>query len=117
MVRIQVLLLSLTTPILYLIGRKLYSEVFGAALAVMGILYELNTINSSVWINSAHIKLLLSEPMTMLGVVLITYSLICWMEDLNRKTLGLITLGLIGVFSYFRPNVLLLYLAALGLKS
>ena len=47
---------------------------------------------------------------------MITYSLLCWMEDLNRKILGVITLGLIGVFSYFRPNVLLLYLAVLGLN-
>jgi len=115
MASIQVLLLSLTIPLLYLIGRKLYSEIFGAALAVMGILYEVNTINSSVNINSAHVKLLLSEPLMMLGVVLITYSLLCWIEDLDRKVLGLITLGLIGLFTYVRANVLLLYFAAFGL--
>ncbi|MEN8240825.1 MAG: hypothetical protein ABFS17_02800 [Chloroflexota bacterium] len=34
------------------------------------------------------------------------------MEDLDRKVLGVITLGLIGLFSYFRANVLLLYFAA-----
>jgi hypothetical protein len=115
MVRVQVIILSLIVPFMYLIGRRLYSEEFGLALAVIGMLYEVNTVNSSVFINSAHVKLLLSEPLSLLGVVVATYTLIRWMEGPGEVAWGVITLGLIGFFTYMRANVLFLYPAAFGM--
>jgi hypothetical protein len=109
MVRMQVLILSLVVPFLFLIGRRLYSDVFGLGLAAIGIIYEINTFHASVEINSAHVKLFLSEPLTYLGVVIITYTLLRWLENPTKTAWGILTLVLVGTFTYVRTNVLLLY--------
>lgn len=107
--RAQALVMGLVAPLLYLIGKRLVNAELGLMLAGMGILYEINTIAAANMINSANITLLLSEPLTFLGVVMIVYVLIRWLEDVDNLLLGVVLLGMVGAFSYIRANVLILY--------
>lgn len=105
---LQILVLSLTPVILFFLGKKFYNQSFGLFLAVIMIIRQRNAIVLSYKIASVNPKLLVSEMMTLLGVVLFTYLVFLWFKN-PKPWLALMAGGVLGATSLIRMNLLLLF--------
>ncbi len=99
----HILVLAFTPVILYLFGKKYFGRLFGIIIAAMLILQQRNAIVLSYKVASVNPKLLMSEELTLLGMVLVTYVLFRWMRVLDTKGVFIIG-GLLGAFSLVRIN-------------
>ena len=99
----QILILALTPVVLYKFGKKFYGSLFGIIAALMLIFQQSNAISLSYKVASVNPKLLMSEELMLLGVILITFILFKWMKS-PVYIMTLLLGGLLGVFSLVRIN-------------
>ena len=104
---LQLLLLSLIPVVLFMIGKKYRDSVFGLALAAVIIIQQRNAIFLSHKIASANVKLLITEEITLLGILLCVYLLFQWLRTGKYSTAVLLG-GVIGAMSLVRLNPLIL---------
>jgi hypothetical protein len=104
----QILALGLIPVILFLLGNKFHSQLFGIVMAVVAIFQQKNAILLSYKIASVNPKLLVTEVITLLGVVIITYLLFLWMKT-KKRNYALLIGGMIGTFSLIRINPIFLF--------
>lgn len=104
---LQLLLLSLIPVVLFMIGKKYRDSIFGLALAAVMIIQQRNAILLSYKIASANVKLLITEELTLLGILLCVYLLLQWIST-GRYSVAVLLGGLIGAMSLVRLNPLIL---------
>lgn len=105
----QIVLLALFPVVLYLTGRNLSNRFAGFMVAVLAILREGNAIKLSGNLTISHSKLLMSDFPAALGVALITYLTVTWLQEPeSRRTLPVISGGVLGAFMLVRPEIAVL---------
>ena len=105
---LQIFVISLTPVILFIFGKKFYNQSFGFFLALILILRQRNAIVLSYKIASVNPKLLVSEMMTLLGIVLFTYLVFLWIRN-PKPWLALMAGGVLGITSLVRMNLVLIF--------
>jgi len=110
---LQVWVLALIPPLIYLIGRSMHSPPMGFFLAVLLIFRQRNAIAGSHLIASANAKLLVTEVPMLLGLLVCAWILFKWWKSSSRSAvLPALAGGIIGVISLIRLNAILLLPAA-----
>lgn len=113
-VSFQIAFLALFPVVLYLLTQKLSTRFAGIVLAILAILREGNAIKLSGNYTFSHSKLLMSDFPTALGVALVAYLTISWLQDPNsRPLLPLIIGSTLGLFMLIRPEIVVLLLVVL----
>lgn len=110
---IQVGFLSLIPILVYLLGKKTHSSMFGLFASALVILQQRNAIVLSRMISSSNVKILATETIILLGILAVTLLLFSWNRN-NDKWTMLIVGGFIGALSLIRLNPLL-FLPAVAL--
>lgn len=105
---LQIIVLSLIPVILYLFGKQFLGRDFGLFIALITILRQRNAIVLSYKIASVNPKLLISETMTFLGIVLFSYIVFHFIKN-PKPWLALLAGGIIGATSLIRLNPLLIF--------
>ena len=105
---LQILILAFIPVILFLLGSKFHSTAFGIFLSLVLIIRQRNAIVLSLKVSSVNPKLLMSEELTLLGVVLFAYLVFMWMRE-RKVWLALLCGGCVGAASLVRFNSLLLF--------
>lgn len=108
MVWLQITVLAFIPVILYFFGKRFHSQGFGFFLALITIIRQRNAIVLSYKIASANPKLLTTEVMMLLGVVLLVYLVFLWFRT-NKLWLALLSGGVVGAISLIRLNSLILF--------
>ena len=110
---LQVWVLALIPPMIYLIGRSMHSPPLGFFLAVLILLRQRNAIAGSHLIASVNVKLLVSEVPMLLGLLFCAWILFKWWKSSPRSgILAAVAGGIIGIISLIRLNAILLLPAA-----
>ena len=104
---LQLGVLACIPVMLFQLGRQFHSEFLGAAIALMMILQQANSIHASLDIDSVNPRLLMTEVPTLLGMVLIAYLLFRWFRT-RRPSYALASGAAIGAASLIRANPLIL---------
>lgn len=113
-VSFQVVVLALFPVVLYLLTQKLSTRLAGIAVAILAILREGNAIRLSGNYTFSHSKLLMSDLPTALGVALVAYLIVSWLQNPDsRQLLPLMSGGVLGFFMLIRPEVAILLLVVL----
>lgn len=102
-------------PILgYLLGKQLHSRSLGLFFALLLILKEQNAIALTNYIHVSSAKMILSEPLTTLGLLLFSLSLIAWLKDPRHNQPHLwLAGGWLGLTSLVRLNAMGVLVTAL----
>lgn len=100
---VQIFVLAIIPALLYFFGKKFHSPLFGIVIAAIVILQQRNAIVLSYNIASVNPKLLVSEELMFLGLVIVTYLLFSWMKKPEPKTILLLG-GVLGALSLVRMN-------------
>ncbi|MEL7657577.1 MAG: hypothetical protein AAGU75_16910, partial [Bacillota bacterium] len=108
MVWLQITVLAFIPVILYFFGKRFHSQGFGFFLALITIIRQRNAIVLSYKIASANPKLLTTEVMMLLGVVLLVYLVFLWFRT-NKLWLALLSGGVVGAISLIRLNSLIFF--------
>lgn len=110
----QVGFFALIPVIGYFLGRELHSQQLGAAFGLLLLIKEYNAITLTNYISVSTSKMILSEPLTTMLVLLSTLFLVRWLktpEYLNRNLW--LAGGLLGLAGLTRLNSLTILPAAL----
>lgn len=108
-VTIQVLVLAIFPVLLYLLTGLLHNRITGILVAILITLRERNAIALSNVINVSHAKLLMTDLMVTVGVVLFTLLVFWWLKEPGKRRLvPLIVGGILGLLMLIRPQVVLL---------
>ncbi len=105
---LQILVLAFIPVILYFLGEKFHSPIFGIFLSIILIIRQRNAIVLSYRISSINPKLFMTEEMTLLGVILFAYLVFLWMRD-RKIWQALLCGGCIGAASLLRLNPIFLF--------
>lgn len=110
MITIQVIVLALFPALLYLIGKRIHHRMTGLVLAGIIILREVNAFHLADVINSVHVKLQMVAIFAAIGVGLVAYLLMRWLQAPERHPyLPLWFGGMMGVTALIRSqNVMLI---------
>lgn len=90
---VQILILAFIPVFLFVLGAKLHSKTFGVGLALLGILKEKNAIVGANEVGLANVKVLTSEMLMTLLVVMLATLVITWLEKENKHILWAILAG------------------------
>ena len=120
-ISLQVAIMAIFPVALYLIGKSLGGRIAGVVVAGLAICKGVNAIAMRDP-NASHSKVMLSEYLTMIMVVLFTYWIIHWLQDPKRNYRSAMAAGgILGIATLTRHNVwlllpagLLIAMAALG---
>jgi hypothetical protein len=99
----QIVVLAFIPVVLYFFGKRIFNPLFGILIAVIVVFQQRNSIALSYKVASVNPKLLMTEELTLLGIVVLTYLLFLWMKKPEPKKLFLLG-GLIGALSLVRIN-------------
>lgn len=103
----QILILAWIPAIIYLIARRLHTQLAGIIVAVLIALREANAISLAGTITSAHSKSLMADLPAMLAVVCFVHVALIWLQQAGiNPTLGLLSGGLLGIAGLIRPELL-----------
>jgi len=108
----QIIVLALIPVLLYLLGKRFHSQLFGLVLAALMILQQRNAIILSYKIASVNPKLLVTEEIMLLGIVLVVVLLFQWIRKRDQKII-LILGAVIGALSLIRINPIFILPAVL----
>ena len=104
----QLLVLAFIPVILYLLGKKYHSAAFGVFLSLVLIIRQSNAMRLSYKVSSLNPKLLMTEEMALLGIVLFAYLVFRWMSE-RKLWLACLCGGCIGASALLRLNALVLF--------
>ena len=101
----QVMFFALIPVCGYLIGKNMHSISLGVMFAVVLVCKELNAIELTNYIHVSTSKMILSEMLTTLGLLLFVYFLFEWMKSLDFHNINLyLAGGVLGITSLVRLN-------------
>ena len=103
---VQIGLLAVIPVLVYLLGRRVHSSLFGVLIATIVILQQRNAVVLSRMISAVNVKLLVTETFVLLGLILLALLLFMWDEQNDRKVM-LALGGVVGALSLIRLNPLL----------
>ncbi|MHC1783382.1 MAG: glycosyltransferase family 39 protein [Anaerolineaceae bacterium] len=107
----QTILLAVMPALLYLLGKSLFNRTAGVMSAVLATFYQINSIQATNLIQVSNVKMMLSEPLTAVGMIVLCLLAIRWLKTSRRWWDNLMFIaGAIGIGSLIRLNV-----ASLGL--
>lgn len=72
---------SVFPVLLYFLGKLTHSRLFGIFLAILAIVHELNAIAAGTYLNLSHVKLLMTEFPTGVGLVVVALLLMRWLSN------------------------------------
>lgn len=102
---LQIITYALIPVLGYFIGKSLHSRPLGFMFAIILILKEQNAIALTNYIHVSTSKLILSETLTSLGVLLFTLLLINWLKNPSKANPSLwLAGGVLGLTSLVRLN-------------
>jgi hypothetical protein len=105
---LQIFVLALIPVILFLLGERFHSPLFGIFISLILIIRQRNAIILSYKINSVNPKLFMTEELTLLGVILFIYLVSLWIQD--RKLMNAYYCGIvIAAIVLIRLNALFLF--------
>ena len=105
----QTLILALFPAVLYLIGKKLGSRMLGLSASLLAIFREVNFIQASDIANVSNSKLLMTDFPYTLGISLLAFATIGWLQKKKERSLSLILIGgLLAINCLLRPQTLIL---------
>ncbi len=107
LVWLQLTVLAGIPVVLFFLGRQFHSDLLGAAVALMIIVQQGNSIRAALDIDSVNAKLLMTEVPTMLAMVVTAYLLFKWFRT-QTPQLALASGAAIGAASLVRVNPLFL---------
>ncbi len=111
LVSLQVLILALLPPFIYLLTSSLHDRTAGIIAAVLVMLREANSIAISGRITTSHAKELLVDLPTTLGIVIFTYVVVRWFKEFNhRREYALIAGGTLGAVLLIRFEMILAFM-------
>jgi len=106
---IQVFILALIPVFLFLIGWKMHSKTAGFAIAFLGVLKEKNSILLATRISLANPKVLTSEVLNSLLLIVISLLLMQWIDSKQKPGIWpLLVGGILGIAIGVRVNSLFL---------
>lgn len=109
LVFLQTLMLALFPVVLYLIGRKLGGGLLGLGMGFFAIFREMNFIQASNIANVSNSKLLMTDFPYTLGIALLAWLTLLWLEDRrDERTALLLTGGTLALNCLLRPQTLIL---------
>ena len=108
----QIFVLALIPVLLYLLGKRFHSQLFGLVLAALMILQQRNAIVLSYKIASVNPRLLVTEEIMLLGIILVVFLLFQWMRKRDQKII-LILGAVLGALSLIRINPIFILPAVL----
>jgi hypothetical protein len=109
--RLQIALLALTPFLLFKLTSQLHNRYSGWLIALFYIFREYNALNLGDSITISNVNVLLTEPTTLLGVVLVVYLLVSWLQaPEGRKAMPFLIGTVIGLLALIRIELLSLVL-------
>ncbi len=106
---LYVSLFAVYPVILYSLGKAVHSNLFGFFLAIVGIGREINAILAGSYLNLSHVKLLMTEFPTRVGLAALVLVLVLWLRNPQRGRYYVFPLGAaIACLILLRFNTLLL---------
>ncbi len=115
LVALQVAVLALFVPGLYLVGREIHSRNLGFAVAIMGIISQLNSFVANEFVRVSNPKLLLTEFPTTVILVYVAYFYIAGIKDQKTGKKWVVAFGLLSVAFLIRLHVAVIFAALLVL--
>ena len=120
----QIMVFSFIPIVCYFIGKNLHSRPLGLFFAILLLIKELNAIALTNYIQVSTSKMILSEMLTSLGVLLFTLFILKWHSSSDPGNFNLmIAGGILGITSLIRlnsigilPIVILMLAMALNFK-
>ncbi|MCB2179918.1 hypothetical protein KQH54_02225 [bacterium] len=112
LVGIQVAILALFVPGLYLVGRELHSRTLGLLVAFMGGVAQLNSFVANEFVRVSNVKLLLTEFPTAVILVFTAFFFISGIKRESQKRV-IIAFGLLAIGFLIRLHVAVVLVALL----
>lgn len=108
-VSLQVMVIALFPVLIYWLTKSIHHRLSGVIAAVMIVLREKNAIALSGQIGVSHAKLLMSDLPATLGVVLLTWVIVAWLDTpQTRRSHPLAIGGILGLLLLIRPQIVVL---------
>ncbi len=111
---LSVFFFALMPVIVYCLGRRFHSAVFGLSVAVILIIQQRNAIVLSNDVITANVKLMMSEVPVLFGTIVLTLLLFKWSKQPDACT-SLLVGGCLGILGLTRMNPLLFLPVAIAL--
>ncbi len=109
LIRFQVGVLALMPVLVYWLAKTLHHRVSGLLAALFLIVREVNAFALSSEIRISHAKLLLSDMPTALGLILLAWLLILWLQKpQQRRWYPILLGGVLGILLLFRQQIVVL---------
>jgi 4-amino-4-deoxy-L-arabinose transferase-like glycosyltransferase len=103
---LQILILALLPPMIYLLTRAIHHRISGVIAGVLLLLRETNAISVSANITSSHVKTLMSDLPSTLAVLMLTYLSFIWLKENDSKPeLAILTGGALGIATLIRNEI------------
>ncbi|MCB2180353.1 hypothetical protein KQH54_04585 [bacterium] len=111
LVALQVVVLALMVPGLYLLGRAIHSRTLGYLAAFLGLISQLNSIAANEFVRVSNVKLLLTETPTAVILVYVAYFFVSGLKGKVSQKKVVIAFGLLGLASLIRLHVMVTLVA------
>ncbi len=105
----QTLIFSLLPSLLYLLGTRLHSRLFGVFLALLFIFKGINAIAASTLLITVHPKFILTEFITSILLVIFTLGFVVWYQSDNRHSILILMGGALGLGIMLRTHLLVFF--------
>ncbi len=103
----QIAAIALVPAILYMLGHRIHSRLAGLLTAVLYIFREMNNIQGTLWVLSTNSRLLMSESLAGLFLVLFVLFFVRWVTNRQSMHFLIAAGGSLGLASMIRLNPLL----------
>jgi hypothetical protein len=108
-INLQTAFIAIFPALLFLLGKMLHSRAAGVMAAFLTIFRELNSIGATLWILSSSSRVMMSEPLTTVGIAFFVYFLVRWVKKPENGTQWLVASGgTLGLTTLVRHNPWLL---------
>ncbi len=97
----------------YWLGKSFHSRFLGFFFAVLAICVELNAYAASSMLNLSHSRLLMTEPLTRLFLLILAWLLFLWFREPEQIGYAIPTGGVLGLLVMLRFNALVMPVAVL----
>lgn len=115
---LQILVLALLPPVVYLLTKELHNRISAVAAGVLIMVREANSISIGGRITASHAKLLMVDLPTALAVASTAYLSILWFKQIeNRKIYALVTGGILGIGLLIRFETIVLSLPIAAISA
>ena len=107
--QLQIFVLALIGPILYLFGKSFHSRFLGLLISLFILIRQRNAIVLSLTIASVNPRLLTTEVPTLLCLIVLNWLVFLWLKKHEEKSLIPFAIGgILGIASLIRMNPLML---------